>query len=403
MNKLPNALRIGVVGMGRAFTLMLETFRQDPRVQLVAATDPLEAATSAFAKEFETPTYASAELLCQNSNVELVYIASPHQFHAEHVALAARHGKHVLLEKPMAISLSECSAIVQAMQQADKSLIVGHSHSFDAPVLLARRLIDSGAIGRVQMIHAMNFTDFLYRARRPEELRTADGGGVVHSQAAHQMDIVRLLGGGLLRSLRAQTQAWDASRATEGAYNALLQFEGGYVANICYSGYGHFDSDALMGWRGELGTDKDPANYGASRQKLASLASTEQEIQAKAQRNYGGSAFAAPAKPVAHQHFGQVIVCGTQGDLRLMPDGVWVYGDAAQHFEALPAPSVPRSEVVDEVWNALRLGHAPAHNGAWAMATTEACLALLESSHKQAEVQLLHQVAWNAPQIKREY
>ena len=396
MNKLPNAVRIGVVGLGRAFTLMLDTFRQDPRVQLVAATDPSDTATAAFANEFAAPTYASAELLCQDANVELVYIASPHQFHAEHVATAARHGKHVLLEKPMAISLAQSSDMVQAMQLANRALIVGHSHSFNAPVLLARRLIDSGAIGAVHMLHAMNFTDFLYRARRPEELRTADGGGVVHSQAAHQMDIVRLLGGGLLRSLRAHTQAWDASRATEGAYNALLQFEGGCVANICYSGYGHFDSDALMGWRGELGTAKDPASYGSARQKLSHMHSAEQEMQAKAARNYGGSAFAAPVKPVAHQHFGQVLVCGTLGDLRLMPDGVWVYGDAAQHFEALPTPSVPRCEVTDEVWSALRLGQRPAHDGAWAMATTEACLALLESSRRQTDVRLVHQVAWNA-------
>jgi phthalate 4,5-cis-dihydrodiol dehydrogenase len=396
MSKLPSAVRTGVIGLGRAFTLMLETYRQDPRVQLVAATDPLVMATAAFAKEFAAPMYPSAQLLCQDPNVELVYIASPHQFHAEHVATAAKHGKHVLLEKPMAISLSDCSAMVQAMQQANKSLIVGHSHSFNAPVLLARRLIDSGVIGRVQMIHAMNFTDFLYRARRPEELRTADGGGVVHSQAAHQMDIVRILGGGLLRSLRAHTQAWDASRATEGAYNALLQFENGCVANLCYSGYGHFDSDALMGWRSELGTDKDPTSYGFARQKLARLASAEQEIQAKAERNYGGTAFAAPAKQVAHQHFGQVIVCGSKGDLRLMPDGVWVHGDNAQRFEALPIPSVPRREVVNEVWDTLRLGQRPAHNGAWAMATTEACLAMLDSSGSQRDITLQHQVAWNA-------
>jgi phthalate 4,5-cis-dihydrodiol dehydrogenase len=396
MTKLPSSVRVGVIGLGRAFTLMLETFRLDPRVQLVAATDPLEAATAAFAKECAAPTYASAELLCQNANVELVYIASPHQFHAEHVAMAARHGKHVLLEKPMAISLAECSAMVQAMQQANKLFIVGHSHSFNAPVLHARKLIESGEIGMVQMIHAMNFTDFLYRARRPEELRTAEGGGVVHSQAAHQMDIVRLLGGGRVRSLRAHTQAWDATRATEGAYNALLQFEGGAVANLSYSGYGHFDSDALMGWRGELGTAKDPANYGAARQKLASMTTSQQELQAKADRNFGGSAFAPHAQSVAHQHFGQVIVCGTRGDLRLMPDGVWVHGDAAQRFDALPAPSVPRREVVDEVWQALRLGQRPAHNGAWAMATTEACLAMLESSRTQRDVALQHQVAWHA-------
>ena len=54
-------------------------------------------------------------------------------------------------------------------------------------------MIRSGEHGRVRMINALNFTDFLYRPRRPEELDTKTGGGVVFSQAAHQIDVVRLL------------------------------------------------------------------------------------------------------------------------------------------------------------------------------------------------------------------
>ena len=75
-------------------------------------------------------------------------------------------------------------------------LVVGHSHSFDAPILRTRELIASGDFGAVRMINAFNYTDFLYRPRRPEELDTAHGGGAVFNQAAHQVDIVRLLGGG---------------------------------------------------------------------------------------------------------------------------------------------------------------------------------------------------------------
>src|SRR5438045_1377686 len=98
------------------------------------------------------------------------------------------------------------------------------------------------------MIHASYYTDFLYRPRRPEELDTARGGGVVFSQGAHQLDIVRLLGGGRVRSLRARTGAWDPKRATEGAYTAILDFDNGAFASITYSGYAHFDSDELSGW-----------------------------------------------------------------------------------------------------------------------------------------------------------
>ena len=80
-----------------------------------------------------------------------------------------------------------------AARRAGVHLVVGHSHSFDAPVRRLRELIASGEFGAVRMINAINYTDYLYRPRRPEELDTAQGGGAVFNQAAHQVDMVRLI------------------------------------------------------------------------------------------------------------------------------------------------------------------------------------------------------------------
>ena len=176
-------------------------------------------------------------------------------------------------------------------------LVVGHSHSFNAPVLRTRAIIESGAYGKPRMISALNFTDFLYRPRRPEELDTARGGGVIFSQAAHQIDIVRLFGGGRVKSVRAVTGSWDAARPTEGAYSALLTFEDGAFASVVYSGYAHFDSDELTGWIGEMGLPKDRSRYGAARKALQA-APPGQETALKAARNFGGKDYApSPIAP----------------------------------------------------------------------------------------------------------
>lgn len=388
-------LRIGVIGLGRAFTLMLPTFQRDPRVQLVAACDPVATATAQFSRDFGGQVHSSAEALCADPAVQLVYIASPHQFHCEHVLTAAAAGKHVLLEKPMAITIDECTRMVDAMQAAGRVLIVGHSHSFDGPALLARELIDRGEIGRVGMIHALNFTDFLYRLRRPEELDTARGGGVVRSQAAHQVDVVRMLGGGVLSRVRAATARWDTTRPTEGAYSALLSFADGAFASLTYSGYGHFDSDEWMDWRGELGAVKSAADHGAARRRLGGVGDVAEEMAAKAARNYGGSAWQpASEPPAAHQHFGPVLVCGDRGDLRLTAEGVWVYGDRERRFEALPAPAIPRREVIDELWAVLREGKPARHDGRWARATTETSVAILTSAREGRDIDLQWQVPW---------
>jgi phthalate 4,5-cis-dihydrodiol dehydrogenase len=387
------SIRLGVAGLGRAFSLLLPTFTQDPRVRLVAATDPYGPACERFAQEFGGRVHADVAALCADPDVEAVYIATPHQMHAEHVCMAARHGKHILVEKPMAITLASCLAMTEAAEAASVALIVGPSHSFDGPVQQARRLIESGAYGRVRMIHAFNYTDFLYRPRRPEELDTAQGGGVIFSQGAHQIDIVRLLGGGLVRSVRAQTGAWDPERPTEGAYSALLSFEGGAFASATYSGYAHYDSDALQDWIGEMGQAKESEAYGAARKRLAKRLRPEEETQLKAEGNYGGSAHKQPVAPQAHAHFGHCLVSCDAADLQLTPRGVIVHGNDRRWLEALPLPSVPRAEVIDELWGALRRGRAPLHDGRWSTATTEACLALLDSAREERDMMLKHQVA----------
>jgi phthalate 4,5-cis-dihydrodiol dehydrogenase len=388
-------LRIGVAGLGRAFTLMLPTFVADPRVRLVAACDPLPAARAQFVRDFGGPAHADIEALCAQPDVDCVYVATPHGLHAAHACAALAHGKHVLVEKPMAVSLADCTTMIEAARAAGRHLVVGHSHSFDAPILHAHRLLRSGALGAVRMLHALYCTDYMYRARRPEEMRTDEGGGVLFSQAAHQIDIVRLLGGGLVRTVRAHTGNWDPARPTEGAYSALLGFAGGAFATATYSGYAHYDGDELMNGIGELGNEKAAADYGAARRRLREAAGAEAEAALKAARNYGGTRYAAPAAaaPAHHQHFGQVLVCCERGDLRPTPDGVAVYEDDARRFESVPVPGVPRAEVVDELWHAVVDGTPPLHSGEWARATLEVCRALLDSARSGREVALSWQVA----------
>ena len=389
--------RWGVAGLGRAFTLMLPTFVADPRVRLCAAADPRAEARARFTADFDAPAYATVDELCADPAVDVVYVASPHQMHASHAIAAARHGKHVLVEKPMSLSLTDCTRMIDAASAAGVQLVVGHSHGFDAPIARARALIDTHTFGPVRMIHAFYYTDFMYRPRRPEELDTAQGGGAVWNQAAHQVDIVRLLAGGRATSIRALTGNWDAKRNTEGAYSALLTFEGGSFASLTYNGYGYFDSDEFCDWIGELGMRKSAGNHGVSRRALRAAPDAAAEVALKNARNYGGSAYrsAAITDPAtqAHQHFGTFLISCEGGDLRPMPHGVMVYDAVGARLEPLPPPTVPRVEVIDALERAIASGVPALHDGRWARATLEVCAALLESARTGVEVALHQQVS----------
>jgi phthalate 4,5-cis-dihydrodiol dehydrogenase len=369
-------LKLGVVGLGRAFALTAPTLARDSRIEVVAACDPRPEALEKAAQDFGAKGFRRFDELLKSA-AEVIYIATPHRFHAAQAIAATRAGKHALVEKPMALSLRECSAMVSAAKKHRVHLIVGPSHSFDAPIRRTKELIPR--FGRVRMITAFNFTDFLYRPRTPDELEHA-----LLNQSAHHVDIVRLLAGSRLKSVRAHAVKWERGL---GAYSALLRFEESF-ATLVYSGNAHFDSDELTGWIGELGQKKDASQYGSARKALTG----RHELKFKTARNYGGPEF-KPGEPQFHEHFGPLIVSCDKADLRPLPNGVMIYADGERRLEPLPETDAPRAGVIDELYDAVVNGKRPLHDAAWGLATTEACVAIAQSAKSGKEVPLKHQTS----------
>ncbi|AUR01718.1 MULTISPECIES: Gfo/Idh/MocA family protein [Rhodobacterales] len=384
-------VRLGVAGLGRAFMLMVPSFDADTRVKLTAAAAPREESRDAFEKEYGGTGYATVEELCADPDVEAIYIATPHQMHVDHVLAAARAGKHILVEKPLAVSMEDAEVMVSAAKEAGVHLIVGPSHSFDPPVELATQLISSGKFGQLRMIQAFNYTDFLYRPRRPEELRTEEGGGVLFSQAIHQIDVVRRLAGGMAEKIYAMTGAWDPKRPTEGAFTALMNFAGGCVANMTYSGYAHFDSDIWMNNVGELGQRKSEGAYGGARRALLDL-NPDDEVRLKTTRTFGSG---TTIEAEHNEHFGPVIALCDRADLRLTPDGIEVFGDTERGFIEAKFGPAPRRTVLDALVDAVRHNKAPDQTGEWGLASLEVCHAILQSAETGQAVDLQRQCKTN--------
>jgi phthalate 4,5-cis-dihydrodiol dehydrogenase len=243
------------------------------------------------------------------------------------------------------------------------------------------------------MIAAWNYTNFLYRPRRPEELDTAQGGGILFNQVPHQIDSIRVVGGRGLRSVRAQVNALDPARPTEGGMVAFLEFEDGAAASLVYGGYDFFDSDELHFWTGERGVEKASDQHGAARRGLEERQAEETRLRVE---RFAYGAEVAPVPP--HQpHFGLMIVTCARGEMRASADGVIVYGVNGKRELALPpSASMPgRSEVLDDMIAAVRTGRRPLQDGRWAKANVEVTLALLRSARERREIMLEHQGAFH--------
>jgi phthalate 4,5-cis-dihydrodiol dehydrogenase len=380
---------LGIAGLGMAGAVMVHAAAAHPGYALRAAADPHPAPRQAFAREHGARVYADVSELVADPAVEVVYVATPHQFHRAHAVLAAEHGKHVIVEKPMALTLADCDAMIAAAERNKVHLIVGHTHAFDPNVRLMRQIVASGELGRLGMILSFNYTNFLYRPRRPEELDTERGGGILFNQVPHQIEIARLLAGGRARSVRASVSVLDPARPTEGSCAALLQFADGVAASLVYSGYDHFDTDEWHFGIGERGAPK-AIDHGSARRALV-LAADETRARTETFA-YGAVAATLPR----HQpHFGITIVTCAEGDLRASADGVIVYGRHGAEERVIPrGEGFPgRREVLDDMRAAVRGGRRPLHDGRWGKATVEVALAILRSAREGREITLEHQVA----------
>ena len=379
---------LGIIGLGMAGAVMVHAAARHSGYVLRAAADLHPAPREAFARDFNASAYQDAIELCADPAVEVVYIATPHQFHAQHAIMAAEHGKHIILEKPMALTLADCDAIIAAVERNNVKLIVGHTHAFDPAVRVMRQMIEGGWIGRLGLIHSFNYTNFLYRPRRPEELDTSKGGGILFNQVPHQIDTARLLAGGLVRSVSAHTAVLDPARPTEGSCAALLQFEDEVAASLVYSGYDYFDSDEWHFNISERGAPKT-LDHGAARRVLKPATD-----EAKARTENFAYGQTSNALPPHQPHFGLTIVTGEKGDLRASADGITLYDRfGANKINIERGTGLPgRAEVLNDMVGALRFGISPVHDARWGKATLEVALAILQSAREGREIALRHQV-----------
>ncbi len=392
-------VRVGVAGLGFASTLTIPALASHPWIKITAAADPRAEARERFAREFDAKAFASVEDLCRRPDVDVVYVSTPNALHAECAILAAEHGKHVLVEKPLALTLEQADAMVAAAQRCGVYLLYGHTHSYDPPIRKLREIVRAGELGRLTMMQTWNYTDLLYRPRAAWELDTATGGGVVYVQAPHQVDMLRWIGGGLVRSVRGMTGIWDAERPTEGSYTAYLEFVDGTPATMVYNAYAHFDTAELHYWLGERGLPRPPETHARTLAEYrARQATGGREAADRDARRYGGApAPAAPAPPAAaptrHQYFfGLLLVSCERSDLRQSPDGLYLYGAEGRQEIPVPLDQTGNERMVEELYQAVANGRPPTHDGRWGRATLEVCLAILQSARERREVFLTRQV-----------
>jgi phthalate 4,5-cis-dihydrodiol dehydrogenase len=392
-------LRLGIAGYGIAAMQVIPDLKKIAgKVKLTALADVRRDALEAFqGANPEVRIFDSVEALCASSEVDAVWVATPNHLHAPHAIMAAGHGKHVICEKPMAVTIDECRTIADAIARNGVKYVQGHSKVFEQSIRKMRQIITSGELGRVIQINSWNFNDWLIRALTPTEVDTeAHGSGPVFRQGPHQTDIVRFLGGGMVRSVKALAGRWEANfPRTESNYSALLDFEDGTVATMAFNAQGYFDITEFTWGIGEGGKKHVNHESVAPRERPAGPISAEEKYALVASGNpygYGKGAGDDLSAPRRQPFFGLTMVSCERGVLRQSPDGIFIYAEGGREEVRLSADLGRAAELV-ELHDAIAQDRAPVLDAGWGMATLEVCAAILQSSRERREVRLQHQVA----------
>ena len=390
-------IRLGLAGVGIAALQVVDNLKAlGNEIELTALADIRRDNMELFCERFgkTVPMQNSVEALCMNPAVDAIWVATPNNLHAEHTIAAARAGKHVICEKPMAITLDQCKAMVDAVEQSGVKYVQGHSKIYDVPIRKMGEIIRGGSLGRVINIQTWNYNDWLIRALMPGEVDTEQGTGVVFRQGPHQIDMVRYLGGGKVRSVRASAGRHAPHfPKCEGNYTAFMEFENGVAATMVFDGYGYFDVAELTWGIGESGRRHKNPDSTTPRYRPAGPVSAEEkyaQVRAGNPYGYGAGGGIDPTSPPRMPFFGLTIVTCERGVIRQSPDGLYVYSENGR--QEIPCPSNRgRAAELIELHEAVTHGRPTLLDARWGMATAEVCMAILQSSRERREIMLTEQ------------
>jgi len=391
-------MRVGIAGLGAGAVNALAAnpgLSNHPRIRLAAAADPRREARDAFAARYNADTYESVEAMCASGNIDAIYILTPNGLHAEHAIVAAEHKIQIIADKPMALSMEDCDAMIDAARRNGVRLMVGHSQSLDSGILSMAEIIRSGRLGKPTLITSTYYSEWLYRPRSREELDPNSGdGGITLRQGWVQLDLLRMLGGGIVRSVRGTTVVADPRRPVDGAYAAFMEFGSGMPATAVFDGYGYFDSAELTFGLGLFGRPRSSKTNIEAHSLVAGFPTPDDEFAYKNETRFGGPrARHQVDEPLEkHQFFGLTIVSCERGALRQTPNGVMIH-EANAWNEVQSKPRLYAEIELDIMYEAWAKDQpVRSHDGAWGKATTELCLAVLQSARERHEIVLQHQV-----------
>ncbi|MFC5463823.1 Gfo/Idh/MocA family protein [Lederbergia graminis] len=316
-------VRVAIIGTGAISGSHINGYLEFPdRCEIVALCDifPEKAKQTAERLGLKIPIYNDYKTLLQQVDVDLVSICTPPYTHAPIAIDSLKAGKHVIVEKPMASSLDECDAMIEAANENNKLLSVVAQNRFTNPMMKVKHVLDTQLIGPI--VHAQvdsywwrghSYYDLWWRGTWEKE-----GGGCTLNHAVHHIDIFQWMNGMPSEITAVMSNTSHDNAEVEDISIAIAKYDNGSLAQITSSVVHHGEEQQLI-FQGRDARVSVPWRHTASKSKENGFPQPNPELDEKLERVY------SQLKDLRYEgHTGQIdnVLSAIEGNGELLIDGI---------------------------------------------------------------------------------
>ncbi len=222
-------LKIGIIGCGRMGERHYLAYQKISSANIVGFADIDEHKSKNFAKKFRKKFFRLDEMI-KDKQIDAIDICSSNESHAENSIRALKNGKHVLVEKPMALKLKDCDKMILESKKNNVNLMVGQTYRFYPSSLKAKEIIDSGKIGKIKILFDHGLDPGFLSSRHKQESNAPIG---VFLDTVHDIDLLRFLTGSEVKEVYVplMDKINDLSKVEQMGL-ITLKFKNGSAASI---------------------------------------------------------------------------------------------------------------------------------------------------------------------------
>ena len=233
-----STLRVGIIGLGGIARKHCGAISTLDDVEVVAVADMIEERRQHYVGEYDIPkSYPHHTDLLKDDSIEAVGVVLGHQLHHQLVIDSCNAGKHVLVEKPMAINIQQCDEMIEAADRNGVKLMLGLSMHYYGTSLKAKEILDSGELGPVITAISYMTKNWSYPGRRPQYRSRYHGGGMWQTNGVHVVDRLTWVMGSQAVSVSASIGTRAHYQAADDSASAFIRYKNGLAGHAIAVGY----------------------------------------------------------------------------------------------------------------------------------------------------------------------